>query len=102
MYSVQKQPVRPESLCGAVGWMFHVEAGKSWQLGAGSLKEGGGVKQPRRTQETVFAFELLGSSHHSVCHKRTKAACPICTAKAELASSSLLALRVAHAFNPSS
>lgn len=63
--------------------MFHVEAGKSRQLGAGSLKEGGGVKQPRGAQETVFAFafELLGSSHHSVCHKRTKAACPICTAK---------------------
>lgn len=78
--------------------------GKSQQLGAGSLKGGGGVKQLRGTltQETVFAFELLGSSHHSVCHKWTKAVCPICTAKAELASSSLLALRVAHVFNPSS
>lgn len=53
------------------------------------------------TRETVFASELLGSSHHSVCHRLTKATCPVCTAEAELANSSLLALRVAHAFNPS-
>lgn len=70
--------------------------GKSPAAGAGSEARG------TLTRETVFASELLGSSHRSICHRPTKATCPVCTAKAELASSGLLVLRVAHAFNPSS
>lgn len=45
MHSIQKQPGRQEGPCGAVGWMVHVEAEENpQQLGAWSLKGGGGVK----------------------------------------------------------
>lgn len=48
MHSIQKQPVRQEGPCGAVGWMVYVGAeGNPQQLGTGSLKGGGGVKQER-------------------------------------------------------